>query len=95
MFRRTFHPPVFALIVAALVLGAAGGMQTWADNELPRVKFLATGGTIATRGGTRLTAEEVLQLVPGLGRYARPEPEQFANVASTALLVDVVSSLTD
>lgn len=88
MLRRTLNPPVFALIFTALVLGAAGGMQIWADNELPRVKFLATGGTIATRGGTRLTAEEVLLLVPGLGRYARPEPEQFANVASTALTLD-------
>jgi len=86
--RRALSPPVFALILTALVLGAAGGMRTWADNELPRVKFLATGGTIATRGGTRLTAEEVLQLVPGLSRYARPEPEQFANVASTALTLD-------
>jgi L-asparaginase len=63
-------------------------MRTWAENDLPRVRFLATGGTIATRGGTRLTAEEVLQLVPGLQRYARPEPEQFANVASTALTLD-------
>ncbi|HEV3214379.1 MAG TPA: asparaginase [Vicinamibacterales bacterium] len=88
MLRRTFNPPVFALILTALVLSAVGGMRTWADNELPRVKFLATGGTIATRGGTRLTAEEMLQLVPGLGRYARPEPEQFANVASTALTLD-------
>jgi L-asparaginase len=88
MLRRTLNPPVFALILTALVLGAVGGMRTWADNELPRVKFLATGGTIATRGGTRLTAEEVLQLVPGLSRYARPEPEQFANVASTALTLD-------
>jgi L-asparaginase len=87
MLRRTFNPPVFAVILTALVLSAVG-MRTWADNELPRVKFLATGGTIATRGGTRLTAEEVLQLVPGLGRYARPEPEQFANVASTALTLD-------
>jgi len=26
--------------------------------------------------------------VPGLSRYARPEPEQFANVASTALTLD-------
>src|SRR5256885_16915472 len=63
-------------------------MRTRAAGELPRVKFLATGGTIATRGGTRLTAEEMLQLVPGLSRYARPEPEQFANVASTALTLD-------
>jgi L-asparaginase len=85
MLRRTLTPSLSALIVTALVLGAVGGIETWADNELPRVKFLATGGTIATRGGTRMTAEEVLRLVPGLSRYARPEPEQFANVASTAL----------
>jgi L-asparaginase len=85
MPRRTHTPSLSALIVTALVLGAVGGIETWADNDLPRVKFLATGGTIATRGGTRMTAEEVLRLVPGLNRYARPEPEQFANVASTAL----------
>jgi L-asparaginase len=88
MLRRSLNPPVFALIFTALVLGAGVGMRTLAENELPRVKFLATGGTIATRGGTRMTAEEVLQLVPGLQRYARPEPEQFANVASTALTLD-------
>jgi L-asparaginase len=88
MLRRSLSPPVFALVFTALVLGAGVGMRTLAENELPRVKFLATGGTIATRGGTRMTAEEVLQLVPGLQRYARPEPEQFANVASTALTLD-------
>ena len=62
------HPftkrPVFALILTALVLGAAGGMDIWADNQLPRIRFIATGGTIATRGNTRMSAEEVLQLVP-------------------------------
>jgi len=88
MLRRSLSPPAFALIFTALVLTAGAGMRTLAENELPRVKFLATGGTIATRGGTRLTAEEVLLLVPGLQRYARPEPEQFANVASTALTLD-------
>src|SRR3954463_4974444 len=88
MLRRSLSPPAFALILTALVLGAGVGMRTRAENELPRVKFLATGGTIATRGGTRMTAQEVPQLVPGLQRYARPEPEQFANVASTALTLD-------
>jgi L-asparaginase len=88
MLRRSLSPPAFALILTALVLGAGVGMRTRAAGELPRVKFLATGGTIATRGGTRMTAEEVLLLVPGLQRYARPEPEQFANVASTALTLD-------
>jgi len=89
MFRRSLNPPLFAFFLTAAVLaGALGGIRSWADTELPRVRFIATGGTIATRGGTRLTAEEMLQLVPGLSRYARPEPEQFANVASTALTLD-------
>jgi L-asparaginase len=88
MLRPFIRPPVFALILSALVLGAVGGIDTWADNPLPRVRFVATGGTIATRGNTRLNAEEVLQLVPGLQRYARPEPEQFANIASTAMTLD-------
>ena len=74
--------------MSALVLGAIGGINTWADDELPRIRFIATGGTIATRGGTRMSAEEVLQLVPGLQRHARPEPEQFANIASTAMTLD-------
>jgi len=56
MVRRTFSPPVFALLLTAAVVGTSGGIRTWAENELPRVKFLATGGTIATRGGTRMTA---------------------------------------
>jgi L-asparaginase len=89
MLHPFTKPPVLALIATALVLGAVGGMDTWADNnELPRIRFIATGGTIATRGGTRMSAEEVLQLVPGLQRYARPEPEQFANIASTAMTLD-------
>lgn len=88
MFHSFKQPFVLAFLVTALMLGAVGGINTWADNELPRVRFIATGGTIATRGGTRMSAEEVLQLVPGLQRYARPEPEQFANVASTAMTLD-------
>src|SRR4051812_17965535 len=88
MLRRCLRPAVFATVLSALVLTAGFRTPTSAENELPRIKFLATGGTIATRGGSRLTAEEVLRLVPGLQRYARPEPEQFANVASTALTLE-------
>jgi L-asparaginase len=88
MLRPFRKPPVLALVLTALVFCAAGGMDIWADNQLPRVRFIATGGTIATRGNTRLSAEEVLQLVPGLHRYAQPEPEQFANIASTAMTLD-------
>ena len=88
MLRRFTTPPAIALTAALVAFGALSGINSWADNDLPRVKFLATGGTIATRGGTRLSAEEVLQMVPGLQRYARPEPEQFANIASTAMTLD-------
>jgi L-asparaginase type II len=49
------------------------------------VRLVATGGTISNRNGGRLTAEELVTSMPGLDRYARPEFEQFANVASSSL----------
>jgi L-asparaginase len=52
---------------------------------LPRVRLVATGGTISNRSGGRLTAEELVATLPGLERYVRPEFEQFANVASGSL----------
>ncbi|MSO30623.1 MAG: asparaginase [Acidobacteria bacterium] len=89
MLRKISTPHAAAFFITALAFCAIGGKKSWAaDDELPRIKFIATGGTIATRGSTRLSAEEVLELVPGLGRYARPDPEQFANVASTAMTLD-------
>lgn len=52
---------------------------------LPKVRLVATGGTISNRSGGRLTAEELVTSIPGLERYVRPEFEQFANVASSEL----------
>ena len=52
---------------------------------LPKVRLIATGGTISNRTGSRLTADELLKSMPGLDRYARAEAEQFANVASSEL----------
>jgi L-asparaginase len=54
----------------------------------PRVRLIATGGTISNRAGGRLSAEELVQSMAGVDRYARPEFEQFANVASSALTLD-------
>ena len=51
----------------------------------PRVRLLATGGTISNRQGGRLTAEELIKSMPAVTRYATPEFEQFANVASSAI----------
>jgi L-asparaginase len=56
-----------------------------AATTLPRVRLVATGGTISNRSGGRLTAEELVQLMPGIARYAAPEFEQFANTASSAI----------
>jgi L-asparaginase len=56
--------------------------------DVPRVRLVATGGTISNKAGGRLTAEELVALMPGIDRYARPEFEQFANVASAQITLD-------
>ena len=56
--------------------------------EVPRVRLVATGGTISNKTGGRLTAEELVQSMPGIERYANPEFEQFSNVASSELTLD-------
>lgn len=64
---------------------AAQTAATPAAAPLPKVRLLATGGTISNRTGGRLTAEELVRSMPGIERYVRPEFEQFANVASSSL----------
>ncbi len=62
-----------------------GSTISSAPSNLPRVRLIATGGTISNRSGGRLTAEELVASLPGVERYVRPEFEQFANVASGSL----------
>jgi L-asparaginase len=52
------------------------------------VRLVATGGTISNRDAGRLTAEELVKLMPAVGRYTRPEYEQFTNLASSQLTLD-------
>src|SRR3954453_3505887 len=56
-----------------------------ATTALPRVRLVATGGTISNRNGGRLTAEGLVAAMPGIERYVRPEAEQFANTSSSEL----------
>jgi L-asparaginase len=56
-----------------------------APRALPRVRLVATGGTISNRRGGRLSAEELVASVPGLDEIAAVEAEQFANVGSSQL----------
>ncbi len=61
---------------------------------LPKVRLVATGGTISNRNGGRLTAEELVASMPGLDRYVRPEAEQFSNTTSGALTLKQWLDLT-
>jgi L-asparaginase len=54
----------------------------------PRVRLIATGGTISNRSGGRLTAEELVKSMAGIEGYAQVEFEQFSNVASSELTLD-------
>lgn len=76
-----------SIVAAFLAVHALAEAQTPAPAQ-PRVRLVATGGTISNRTGGRLTAEELVKLMPGVDRYAQPEFEQFANVASSQLTLD-------
>jgi L-asparaginase len=67
---------------------AAANRRSQAAGIVPRVRLVATGGTISNKTGGRLTAEELVGLMPGVERYARPEFEQFTNLASGQLTLD-------
>jgi L-asparaginase type II len=64
---------------------------------LPKVRVIATGGTIAgeqrepgTLGGydIKKSVNEIVSLIPNVQRYAQVETEQFSNVASPAITPD-------
>ncbi len=77
----------FALILPAFSPGALAQAQAVAaaPQPPPRVRLVATGGTISNRQGGRLSAEELVQSMPAVTRYATPEFEQFANTASSSM----------
>ena len=77
--------PRLARVFAGLLLLAASLAQA---QEVPRVRLLATGGTISNRQGGRLTHKDLLDAIPGLDKYVRAESEQFANVASSQLTIE-------
>ena len=70
---------------AGVAQAAAQASAQQAAAPAPRVRLVATGGTISNRQGGRLTAEELIKSMPALPRYATPEFEQFANTSSSSL----------
>jgi L-asparaginase len=55
---------------------------------MPRVRLIATGGTISNKAGGRLTADQLVALAPDVTRWTQPESEQFSNQASSELTLD-------
>jgi L-asparaginase len=87
--RRCWTPLVLGLGLCLATLDSAAAQPAAAvqvsDATRPRVRLIATGGTISNRTGERLTADELLKSMPTLDRYVRADGEQFANVASSEL----------
>jgi len=85
VFGLIFTIPVFASLSAQTPAAPAPQTQTAA---LPRVHLFATGGTISNKAGGRLTADELIQSIPGLDRRVRATGEQVFNVASGQITMD-------
>lgn len=81
-------PAVGAGQVAAPAAPAANSQPVAAPAPLPRVRLVATGGTISNRRGGRLTADEIVAAAPGISDVASVQAEQFANVASSQITLD-------
>jgi len=88
MRRRAIATIGTAALCLALAATGRAEAQAAAQNNLPRVRLVATGGTISNRNGGRLTAEELVKSMPGVERYAQAEFEQFTNLASAELTLD-------
>jgi L-asparaginase len=71
--------------LAALAL-VAGVVH--AQDNLPLVKVVATGGTIANTPSGRLSAAEVAEAIPQLKKVARLDVEEVIRVGSSAITVD-------
>src|ERR1043166_7235318 len=68
----------------ALAFVAALG-AAHAQEKLPLVKVVATGGTIANTPSGRLHAGEVAEAIPELKKVARLEVEELMRVGSSAI----------
>ena len=73
------------LPLAGLVASLAAIPTIGAQDSLPAVHVIATGGTISNTGGDRLTGEQLVKSLPGIERIARVTVEQFTNVASGSI----------
>src|SRR5262249_55596795 len=71
-----------------LALLVAGFSTAVAQDKLPLVKVVATGGTIANTPSGRLHAGEVAEAIPALKKVARLEVEEVVRVGSSSITLE-------
>lgn len=89
--RGVSLPPalVVTLLAATTTVPSVGPAPALAQDSLPRVLLVATGGTIASRpGADQLTGRELVEAVPELGEVARLEVVEFSRIGSSAMTPD-------
>lgn len=83
--------------LAIVLLGLPCPVFAQDSASVPKVRIVATGGTIAgeqrepgTLGGydIKKSVNEIVSLIPNVQRYAQIETEQFSNVASPSITPD-------
>ena len=74
--------------IALAVLLVAGMSAAEAQEKLPLVKVVATGGTIANTPSGRLHAGEVVEAIPALKNIARLEVEEVMRVGSSSITLE-------
>ena len=102
--RGRLHRTVLALFTCGGVLVGEASSEAQTSRTLPLVWVLATGGTIAGRGGATgavsdyksgvLTADELVMSVPEVKQFAEIKVEQLSNVASGDLTLDDMLNLS-
>lgn len=73
---------------AAVVVLLASVSAVEAQDKLPLVKVVATGGTIANTPSGRLNAGEVADAIPALKKVARLEVEEVVRVGSSSITLE-------
>jgi len=75
-------------LIFRLLLVLAAAAPAAAQDNLPLVKVVATGGTIANTPSGRLHAGEVAEAIPQLKKVARLEVEEIFRVGSSSISVE-------
>jgi L-asparaginase len=74
---------VFGIMIADAQIG-----EGMAQTQLPLIKVVATGGTIANTPSGRLHAGEVAEAIPELKKIARLEVEEVIRVGSASISIE-------